>query len=71
MHLQEIHYLTFDLHLRVNVTLNVAWYPLHHVTYSAKKLQVAKSNELGGDIFTKIHFLTFDLDTLVRDNLVC
>ena len=35
MHLQEIHYLT---------VWNVAQYPLHHVTYSATKFEVAMSN---------------------------
>ena len=35
------------------VTRNVAKYPLHHVTYSATKLEVATSNRLGGDTFTR------------------
>ena len=26
---------------------------LHHVTYSATKFEVAKSNSLGGDTFTR------------------
>ena len=35
-------------------TLNiVAQYPLHHVTYSATKFEVATSNRLGGDTFTR------------------
>ena len=34
MHLQEIHYLTFDLDLRVKVTINIAQYPLHYMTYN-------------------------------------
>ena len=51
-HLQEIQYLTFDLDLGVKVTQNVAQYPLHHVTYSATKFEVASSNRLGGNTFT-------------------
>ena len=33
----------------VKVTRNVAQYHQHHVTYSATKFEVAKSNGLGGD----------------------
>ena len=50
---KKIHYLTFDLDLGVKVTRNVAQYPLHHVTYSATKFEVAMSNPLEGDTFTK------------------
>ena len=54
MHLQKkIHHLTFDLYFGVKVTLNVAQFPLHHVTYSASKFAVATSNALGGDTFTR------------------
>ena len=38
---------------KVKVTQNVAQYPLHHVTYSATKFEVATSNRLGGDTFTR------------------
>ena len=41
----------FDLYLGVKVTQNVAQYPLHHVTFSATKFEVATSNRLG-DAFT-------------------
>ena len=58
MHLQEIQYLTFDL--GVKVTQNVAKYPLHHVTYSATKFEVATSNCLG-EIHLQENTL-FDLD---------
>ena len=50
---KKIQYLTFDLGLGVKVTQNVAQYPLHHVTYSATKFEVATSNRLGGDTFTR------------------
>ena len=46
-------YLTFDLDLGVKVIQNVAQIPLHHVTYSATNFEVARSNRLGGDIFTR------------------
>ena len=49
MHLQENS--IFDL--GVKVTQNVAQYPLHHVTYSATKFEVATSYPLGGDTFTR------------------
>ena len=48
---KNIHNLTFDL--GVNVTRNVAKYPLHHVTYAATKFDVATSNGLEGDTFTR------------------
>ena len=48
---KKIQYLTFDLGLKV--TQNVAQYPLHHVTYPASKSEVARSNRLGGDTFTR------------------
>ena len=41
------------MHLQENVTRNAAQYPLHHVTYSATKFEVAMSNGLGGDTFTR------------------
>ena len=46
---KEIH--LFDLW--VKVTQNVAQYPLHHVTYSGTKFEVATSNSLGGATFTR------------------
>ena len=57
MHLQENSILTFDLDLGVKVTQNVAQYPLHHVTYSATKFEVATSNRLGGDAFTRKYII--------------
>ena len=49
----KIHYLIFNLDFGVKVTRKVAQYPLHHVTYSATKFEVASSKRLGGDAFTK------------------
>ena len=51
MHLQENTLL--DLDLGVLATQDVAQYPLHHVTYAATKFEVARSNGLGGDTFTR------------------
>ena len=45
--------MTFDLDLGVKVTRNVAQFPLHHVTYSPTKFEVATSNGLRGDTFTR------------------
>ena len=49
MHLQENTF--FDL--VVKVTRNITQYTLHHVTYAATKFEVATSNGLGGDTFTR------------------
>ena len=54
---KKIQYLTFDLDLGVKVTQNVAQYPLHHVTYPATKFEVARSNGLGGDTFTRKYII--------------
>ena len=43
----------FDLDLGVKVTQNVAQYPLHNVTHPATKFEVARSNRLGVDTFTR------------------
>ena len=51
MHLQEIHYLTFDLDL--GVTRNVTQYPLLHVIYASTKFEVATSSGLGEDTITR------------------
>ena len=50
---KKIHHLIFDLDLRVKVTLNVAQYPLHHVTCSATKFEDAMSKGLECDAFTR------------------
>ena len=50
---KKFQYLTFDLDLGVKVTQNIAQYPLHHATYIATKFEVATSNHLGGDTFTR------------------
>ena len=54
---KKIQYLTFDLDLGEKVLQNVAQYPLHHVTYSATKFEVATSNHLGGDTFTRKYII--------------
>ena len=57
MHLQEN--TLFDIwpwpwvELAVKVTQNVAQYPLHHVTYSPAKFEVAMPNCFWGDPFTR------------------
>ena len=38
---------------KVKVIRNVNKYPLHHVTYSTTKFEVATNNGLGGDTFTR------------------
>ena len=50
MHIKEK---TFDLDLGVNVTRNIALYPLHHVVYASTHFEVATSYGLGEDTITK------------------
>ena len=52
MHLHEKKTL-FDLDLWVKVKQDVSKYPLHHVTLSDTKNEVATSDCLGGETFTK------------------
>ena len=54
---KKIQYLTFDLNLGVKVTRNVTQYPLHHVTFLATTFEVAMSNRLGGDTFTRKYII--------------
>ena len=54
MHLHENTLL--DLDLEVSVKQDVAQYPLHHVTYSDTKFEVATSNDLG-DAFTRNYII--------------
>ena len=48
MHLHENTLFEFGF----KVTQYVAQYPVHHVTNSETKFEVAMSNSLGGDAFT-------------------
>ena len=63
MHLQEN--TLFDH--GVKVTINVALYPLNHVTYAATKFEVATSNVLGGGTLTRNVTDTDDGTTLVQN----
>ena len=53
IHLQENP--LFDL--GVKVTQNIAQYPLHHVTYSAAKFEVAMYTGLEEDTFTNKYII--------------
>ena len=45
----------------------VAQYPLYHVAYSGTKFEVATSNGIGGNAFTRKYIiLTFDFDLGVK-----
>ena len=50
MHLHEKNIICLDLW--VKVTQDVYKYPLHHMTLSDTKFEVATSDGLGGDTFT-------------------
>ena len=43
----------FDLDLGIVVAQDFVQYPLHHATYAHTMFEVATSNGLGGDAFTK------------------
>ena len=64
MHLHENR--LFYLDLGVKVTQDFAKYPLYHETYSDTKFEVATSDGLGGDAFTKIYYLIVNLDVWVK-----
>ena len=53
MHLQKN--TVFDL--EVKVTQNVAQYHLHYVTYAPAKFEVAMTNSLRGDAFTRKYII--------------
>ena len=61
MHLQEN--TVFDIDL--GVTQNIAQHPLHHVTYVPAEFEVATSNGLGVDAFTRKYSINFDLEIKV------
>ena len=51
MHFQEN--TLYDLDLVIKVTQNVVQYPPNHITYAPAKFEVATSNSLGQDGFTR------------------
>ena len=53
--LQKIIYLTLDL--EVKATEKVAQYTLHHVIYAPAKFEVAMSNDIRGDAFTRKYII--------------
>ena len=55
MHLQES--TLYDLDMGVKVTQNVAQYPPHHVIYAPVQFEVAMSNGLGEDAFTRKYII--------------
>ena len=66
MHLQVSTF--FDLDIKI--TRNVAQYPLHHVTYSPAKFDVATSNSLGEDAFSRRERSGSVVECLTRDRRV-
>ena len=63
MHLHEN--TLFDLDIGVKVTQD-AKYPLHHVTYSDTKFEVATPDSLRGDAFTNNTLFDCNLDVWVK-----
>ena len=55
MHLQES--TLYGLDFGVKVTQNVAMYLPHHVTYAPGKFEVAMSNDLEEDAFTRKYII--------------
>ena len=54
-HLQEN--TLYDLDLGVKVTQNVVLYLPNHITYAPAKFEVATSNNLGEDAFTRKYII--------------
>ena len=52
---KKMQFLTFTLVAKI--TCNVAQYPLHRVTYATTKFEVATSNGLGEDAFTRKYII--------------
>ena len=67
MHLQENTLYDLDLDLVLKVTQNVVQCPPNHMTYVPAKFEVATSNSLGEDGFTKLYDL--DLGVKVTQNV--
>ena len=65
MHLQES--TLFDIDLQVKVTLDVAQYPLNHVTYAPTEFEVTTSKALGGEAFTR----KFNIRPLTQGRTKC
>ena len=65
MHLQGS--TLFDLDLQV--TLNVAQCPLHHVIYAPTVFDVTTSKALGGEAFTRNSIFDLDLGVKVTQNV--
>ena len=55
MHLQET--TLYDLDLGVKVTYNVAQYSPYHEKYAPAKFEVATSNRLGEEAFTRKYII--------------
>ena len=72
MHYQENTLFDLDRKVKgVKLTLNVAQYPLHHVTYAPVKVDVATYNVpwlRRKCIYKKIHYLTLTLGSGVTQN---
>ena len=49
----------YDLDLGVSVKKNVAQYHPHHVTYAPANFEVAMSNGMGEDAFTRRYIIWF------------
>ena len=66
----EIHFQeNWFLDLEVKIIKNVAQYPLHHMIYAPAKFEVAKSNRLGGDAFTRKTSFYLDTKLKVKQNI--
>ena len=74
MHIKslKLNKLTTEIFTRKFNIQNVAQYPLHHMTYPATKFEVATSNRLRGDTFTRkyiIYSLTLTLGSRSHEML--
>ena len=47
----------FYIDIWVKVIQNIAQYPVHYKTYASAKFEVATTNGLGGDAFTRKYII--------------
>ena len=66
---EKIYKKQYILTFWVKVEQNVLSYPLHHVTYSPAKFEVASSNALDWDTFTRLHtkYINWPLTKVIRN----
>ena len=58
-----------EIHLQESTFFDLNQYPLHHMTYAPAKFEVAMSNGLGGNAFTRNILFELDLGSRSHEAL--